>query len=147
MLAIKRDIRQANISCAESMLAILTSCLVQSEFGDFDADECASVDYIAKLNLLPNPSTDILNRIRDLHRQRVGQKERVFISVQFHAFHHSAMPLMFLCFGKIGNIILAFRGLFMFPECPLCFQDFWNFREHFWKHKGNRTVVKISLLF
>lgn len=38
VLTIKRDIRQANISCADSMLAILASCLVQQEFGDFDAE-------------------------------------------------------------------------------------------------------------
>ena len=79
VLAIKRDIRQANISCAESMIAVLASCLVQSEFGDFDQEECSNIEYIKKLDLLPNPSVDLLTRIRDLHRQRVGQKDSCFL--------------------------------------------------------------------
>ena len=79
VLAIKRDIRQANISCAESMIAVLASCLIQSEFGDFDTEECGGTEYIKKLDLLPNPSDDLLNRIRDLHRQRVGQKGQCFL--------------------------------------------------------------------
>ena len=28
----------------------------------------------------------------------------------------------------------------MFPECPLCFQSFWNFRDNFWKRKGHGTI-------
>jgi len=73
-LSIKREIRQANLTCAESMMAQIASCLVQTEFGDFDADECNDTKYISDLNLLPIPSADLLNQIRILHRQRVGQK-------------------------------------------------------------------------
>merc|ERR1711937_687372 len=58
------------------MRSFFAACLVQSEFGDFDPDDvdCQTTGYISNLNLIPNPSEDILERIRDLHRQRRGQK-------------------------------------------------------------------------
>lgn len=72
-LAIKRDIRQANLTCAESMMAQIASCLVQTEFGDFHPDDCTDTQYISDLNLLPIPSSGLLNQIRVLHQQREGQ--------------------------------------------------------------------------
>ena len=62
------------MNCNENMKCFIAACLVQSEFGDFEAEDCADNYYIQELNLLPNPSPDVLSRIRDLHQQRKGQK-------------------------------------------------------------------------
>jgi hypothetical protein len=74
VLELKRDLRYGNLSCNDNMKCFIAACLVQSEFGDFDPSDCSDTDYIQDLNLLPNPSIEILNRIRDLHSQRKGQK-------------------------------------------------------------------------
>ena len=51
-------------------MAQIASCLVQTEFGDFDADECNDTKYISDLNLLPIPSADLLNQIRQKNSEK-----------------------------------------------------------------------------
>ena len=76
VLELRKDLRNGNLNCTDAMRSFFAACLVQSEFGDFDPDDvdCQTTGYISNLNLIPNPSEDILERIRDLHRQRRGQK-------------------------------------------------------------------------
>ena len=76
VLELRKDLRNGNLNCTDAMRSFFAACLVQSEFGDFDPDDvdCQTTGYISNLNLIPNPSDDILERIRDLHRQRRGQK-------------------------------------------------------------------------
>lgn len=76
VLELRKDLRNGNLNCTDAMRSFFAACLVQSEFGDFDPDDvdCQTTGYISSLNLIPNPSEDILERIRDLHRQRRGQK-------------------------------------------------------------------------
>ena len=65
------------------------------------------------------------------------------ITLQCHAPYVSN-PFYLQNAPYVSKIIRNFGGhladSFMFPECPLFSQDFWNFREDFCKHKGHGTV-------
>ena len=53
--------------------------------------ECPNTDYLTKLDLLPNPKQDLLARIRELHRQRVGQKENALQIEKYKKSPHSTL--------------------------------------------------------
>jgi len=76
-LSFKHELHHGLVPCNETMKAFLASCLVQSEFGDFDEDDekCQGVGYIEELLVLP-PGTDmsLLDQVKKYHRQRIGQR-------------------------------------------------------------------------
>lgn len=71
-LQLKRDIVSGKLSLPAASAAVLASYAVQSELGDFAADEHAN-GYLSKVRLIPGQTKEFEAQVSNLHRLHVGQ--------------------------------------------------------------------------
>ncbi|KAJ8673708.1 hypothetical protein QAD02_004970 [Eretmocerus hayati] len=71
-LQIRNDIITGRLPCSFVTHALLGSYLVQSEFGDYDADEHGR-SYLGDFKFAPNQTPELLEKVMDLHRTHKGQ--------------------------------------------------------------------------
>ncbi|XP_049604861.1 protein 4.1 isoform X2 [Syngnathus scovelli] len=70
-LQLRQDVASGRLPCSLATHAVLGSYTVQSELGDYDADECGS-DYVSELCLAPNQSKQLEEKIMELHKSYRG---------------------------------------------------------------------------
>lgn len=71
-LQIRKDIFDGRLTGPESTIALLCSYVLQSELGDYSADEHID-DYASGLCLIPNQSEEFNKKVISLHRMHAGQ--------------------------------------------------------------------------
>ncbi|XP_061661351.1 protein 4.1-like isoform X3 [Syngnathoides biaculeatus] len=70
-LQLREDVASGRLPCSFATHVVLGSYTVQSELGDYDADEYGS-DYVSELSLAPNQSKQMEEKIADLHKTYRG---------------------------------------------------------------------------
>ncbi|XP_077410810.1 uncharacterized protein LOC144040478 isoform X3 [Vanacampus margaritifer] len=70
-LQLRQDVASGRLPCSFATHTVLGSYTVQSELGDYDADECGS-DYVSELSLAPNQSKQMEETIMELHKSYRG---------------------------------------------------------------------------
>ncbi|XP_077364573.1 uncharacterized protein LOC144009007 isoform X2 [Festucalex cinctus] len=70
-LQLRQDVASGRLPCSFATHTVLGSYTVQSELGDYDADECGS-DYVSELCLAPNQSKQMEEKIMELHKSYRG---------------------------------------------------------------------------
>uniref|UniRef100_A0A2K5I549 FERM domain-containing protein n=1 Tax=Colobus angolensis palliatus TaxID=336983 RepID=A0A2K5I549_COLAP len=70
-LQLRDDIVSGRLPCSFVTLALLGSYTVQSELGDYDADECGS-DYISEFRFAPNHTKELEDKVIELHKSHRG---------------------------------------------------------------------------
>ncbi|XP_051910360.1 protein 4.1-like isoform X1 [Hippocampus zosterae] len=70
-LQLREDVASGRLPCSSATRAVLGSYTVQSELGDYDADECSS-DYVGELCLAPNQNKQMQEKITELHKSYRG---------------------------------------------------------------------------
>ncbi|XP_019743095.1 band 4.1-like protein 3 isoform X1 [Hippocampus comes] len=70
-LQLREDVASGRLPCSSATRAVLGSYTVQSELGDYDADECGS-DYVSELCLAPNQNKQMQEKITELHKSYRG---------------------------------------------------------------------------
>lgn len=71
-LQLRNDILDGKLLCTRQSLVKLSSYAVQSELGDYNAEE-HKADYLRNLELVPNQDSSIEREIAQMHRLHVGQ--------------------------------------------------------------------------
>ncbi|OQR74455.1 hypothetical protein BIW11_00960 [Tropilaelaps mercedesae] len=71
-LQVREDIFSGKLPCSFVTHALLGSCLVQAELGDYDPDEMGA-DYLSSFRLAPNQTPELEEKVVELHRQHKGQ--------------------------------------------------------------------------
>ncbi|XP_069687706.1 protein 4.1 homolog isoform X2 [Periplaneta americana] len=71
-LQIRNDILMGKLPCSFVTHALLGSYLVQSEIGDYDADEHGR-NYLKDFRFAPNQTPELEEKVMDLHRTHKGQ--------------------------------------------------------------------------
>ncbi|KAK7865555.1 hypothetical protein R5R35_010095 [Gryllus longicercus] len=71
-LQIRNDILEGKLPCSFVTHALLGSYLVQSEVGDFDAEEHGRT-YLKDFRFAPNQTPELEEKVMDLHRTHKGQ--------------------------------------------------------------------------
>jgi hypothetical protein len=69
---VRRDVLNGRLPCSSVTQALLGSYNIQSELGDFDADEHPP-DYLADFRFSPQPAIELADRVSELHKQHRGQ--------------------------------------------------------------------------
>jgi len=60
------------VPCSQVASALLGSCTVQSELGDYDAVEHgSSIDYIRDIQFAPNQTDELLMKIAEMHQTQL----------------------------------------------------------------------------
>ncbi|ELU11305.1 hypothetical protein CAPTEDRAFT_179012 [Capitella teleta] len=72
-LQVKRDLATGAMPCQEHTAVLLASYIAQAEIGDFLEDEYIDHAYLSQLRLLPNQTEDLDIKIREHHREHIGQ--------------------------------------------------------------------------
>ncbi|XP_061522038.1 band 4.1-like protein 3 isoform X2 [Phycodurus eques] len=70
-LQLREDVASGRLPCSFATHTVLGSYTLQSELGDYDADECGS-DYVSELCLAPNQSKQMEEKIAELHKSYRG---------------------------------------------------------------------------
>uniref|UniRef100_A0A1I8PSV2 Erythrocyte membrane protein band 4.1-like 4A n=1 Tax=Stomoxys calcitrans TaxID=35570 RepID=A0A1I8PSV2_STOCA len=70
-LQVKQDVLQGRLPVAFELAAELGAFVVQSELGDYDQRR-HSKGYVSEFRLLPNQSSELENRVSELHQQLKG---------------------------------------------------------------------------
>ncbi|XP_073815289.1 uncharacterized protein isoform X2 [Musca autumnalis] len=70
-LQVKQDVLQGRLPVAFELAAELGAFVVQSELGDYDQRR-HSKGYVSEFRLLPNQSSELENRVAELHQQLKG---------------------------------------------------------------------------
>ncbi|XP_061614348.1 protein 4.1-like isoform X6 [Phyllopteryx taeniolatus] len=70
-LQLREDVASGRLPCSFATHTVLGSYTLQSELGDYDADECGS-DYVCELCLAPNQSKQMEEKIAELHKSYRG---------------------------------------------------------------------------
>lgn len=71
-LQLRRDILEGKLYLPPSTAILLASYTVQSELGDYQPEEHGS-NYLSNLQLIPNQTEDLENKISELHKLHKGQ--------------------------------------------------------------------------
>ncbi|XP_074030618.1 protein tyrosine phosphatase Meg [Leptinotarsa decemlineata] len=71
-LQLRRDILEGKLQLASSTAILLASYTVQSELGDYQPEEHGP-NYLSHLQLVPNQTEEIENKISELHKLHKGQ--------------------------------------------------------------------------
>lgn len=66
-LQIRNDIINGRLPCSFVTHALLGSYLVQSEVGDYNAQEHGR-DYLKDFKFAPNPTPELVEKVMDLHK-------------------------------------------------------------------------------
>jgi hypothetical protein len=73
-LQLRSDILTGRLPCSFVTYSLLGSYAVQSDFGDYDADEHGhGSNYIRGIRFAPNQTEELLDKIAELHRTHRGQ--------------------------------------------------------------------------
>lgn len=73
-LQLRVDVLAGKLPCSFVTLALLGSYAVQSQLGDYDADEHGpGIDYIKDKHFAPGQTEELLDKIAELHRTNRGQ--------------------------------------------------------------------------
>ncbi|CAD6187522.1 unnamed protein product [Caenorhabditis auriculariae] len=71
-LQIKRDLAYGELHCAESTAALLSAYLVQSECGDFSAEDYPDATYLSHTRYVPNQTIEFQKKVMENHRNLIG---------------------------------------------------------------------------
>lgn len=72
VLQIRDDILSGRVPCSQVASALLGSCTVQSELGDYDvAEHGSSIDYIRDIQFAPNQTDELLMKIAEMHQTQL----------------------------------------------------------------------------
>ncbi|XP_038114305.1 protein 4.1 homolog isoform X2 [Culex quinquefasciatus] len=72
-LQVRNDILEGRLPCSFVTHALLGSYLVQSELGDYDADEMKDRTYLKEFKIAPNQTPELLDKVMDLHKTHKSQ--------------------------------------------------------------------------
>ena len=65
-------IANSRVPCSKVASALLGSCTVQSELGDYDAAEHgSSIDYIRDIQFAPDQTDELLMKIAEMHQTQL----------------------------------------------------------------------------
>jgi len=60
------------VPCSKVASALLGSCVVQSEFGDYDpAEHGTGIDYIRDIQFAPDQTDELLVKIAEMHQTQL----------------------------------------------------------------------------
>uniref|UniRef100_A0A1I7XG34 FERM domain-containing protein n=1 Tax=Heterorhabditis bacteriophora TaxID=37862 RepID=A0A1I7XG34_HETBA len=71
-LQIRRDLSVGDLQCAESTAALLAAYLVQSDCGDFSADDYPDASYLSHSRFIPHQTIQFQQKVMENHRNLVG---------------------------------------------------------------------------
>lgn len=71
-LQVRRDVLSGRLPCSFVTHALLGSYMVQSDFGDYDP-QIHGPDYLSELQLAPQHSHELEQKVAELHQQHKGQ--------------------------------------------------------------------------
>ncbi|CAJ0941619.1 unnamed protein product, partial [Mesorhabditis belari] len=71
-LQIRRDLSQGHFLCAESTAALLAAYFVQSDCGDFSADDYPDASYLSHTRFIPNQTIHFQQKVMDCHKKLIG---------------------------------------------------------------------------
>ncbi|XP_052843272.1 protein 4.1 homolog isoform X8 [Drosophila gunungcola] len=72
-LQVRNDILEGRLPCTFVTHALLGSYLVQSEMGDYDADDMPTRAYLKDFKIAPSQTTELEEKVMDLHKTHKGQ--------------------------------------------------------------------------
>ncbi|XP_032570138.1 protein 4.1 homolog isoform X7 [Drosophila sechellia] len=72
-LQVRNDILEGRLPCTFVTHALLGSYLVQSEMGDYDAEEMPTRAYLKDFKIAPNQTAELEDKVMDLHKTHKGQ--------------------------------------------------------------------------
>ncbi len=72
-LQLRDDVTTGKLRCNERTDALLGSYAAQAELGDFDARVQENYEYLNELLFVPYKTEEILEKVKDLHRDHFGQ--------------------------------------------------------------------------
>ncbi|KAM6900746.1 band 4.1-like protein 3 [Xenentodon cancila] len=70
-LQLRQDIVLGRLPCSFATHTVLGSYTIQSELGDYDADECGP-DYVSELSFAPNQTKEMEEKIMEMHKTYRG---------------------------------------------------------------------------
>lgn len=70
---VRNDILENRLPCSFVTHALLGSYLVQSELGDFDANEHRDRSYVSEFKFAPNQAPELEDKVVELHKTHKGQ--------------------------------------------------------------------------
>ena len=74
------------VPCSKVASALLGSCTVQSELGDYDVDEHGSgIDYIRDIQFTPDQTDELLMKIAEMHQTQL-QSVRLWNAVMLNDY-------------------------------------------------------------
>ncbi|KRZ13226.1 FERM, RhoGEF and pleckstrin domain-containing protein 1, partial [Trichinella zimbabwensis] len=71
-LQIKRDLASGELVCNENTAAVMASYIVQSECGDFCAEDYPDHTYLSSVRFVPNQSAEFERKVMENHKKLVG---------------------------------------------------------------------------
>ncbi|KAM3727751.1 FERM, ARHGEF and pleckstrin domain-containing protein [Dirofilaria immitis] len=71
-LQIKRDLAMGELLCNENTAALLASYIVQSDCGDFAAEDYPDDSYLSSARFIPNQSSDFQRKVMENHKKLIG---------------------------------------------------------------------------
>ncbi|KAL3990024.1 FERM C-terminal PH-like domain family protein [Acanthocheilonema viteae] len=71
-LQIKRDLAMGELLCNENTAALLASYIVQSDCGDFAAEDYPDDSYLSSARFIPNQSAEFQRKVMENHMKLVG---------------------------------------------------------------------------
>ncbi|XP_044251997.2 protein 4.1 homolog isoform X5 [Drosophila takahashii] len=72
-LQVRNDILEGRLPCTFVTHALLGSYLVQSEMGDYDAEDMPTRSYLKEFKIAPNQTPELEDKVMDLHKTHKGQ--------------------------------------------------------------------------
>ncbi|KAK7099708.1 hypothetical protein V1264_022779 [Littorina saxatilis] len=72
-LQVRRDILSGKLPATFLTQAMLGSYCVQADVGDYDPNEHHGIEYVKDIPFSPNQTTELLEKIVELHKQHKGQ--------------------------------------------------------------------------
>ncbi|KRJ99901.1 protein 4.1 homolog isoform X8 [Drosophila yakuba] len=72
-LQVRNDILEGRLPCTFVTHALLGSYLVQSEMGDYDAEEMPTRAYLKDFKIAPTQTPELEDKVMDLHKTHKGQ--------------------------------------------------------------------------
>ncbi|KAK6766783.1 hypothetical protein RB195_026202 [Necator americanus] len=71
-LQIRRDLSVGELHCAETTAALLAAYLVQSECGDFSAEDYPDATYLSHSRFIPHQTIEFQQKVMENHRNLIG---------------------------------------------------------------------------
>ncbi|KAK5983274.1 FERM domain-containing protein [Trichostrongylus colubriformis] len=71
-LQIRRDLSMGELHCAETTAALLAAYLVQSECGDFSAEDYPDATYLSHSRFIPHQTIEFQQKVMENHKNLVG---------------------------------------------------------------------------